>query len=141
MDCGSPYGPADIEYLCPWCIANGAAHDKLGAESVDPAPLRSENVPQAIVDEMSQRRPGYIRWQQEQWLACCGDACEVHGDAPAAELEALDEDGLNALAMDSGFALDDLPEILAHYQPKGSPAFYKFVCRHCGTVRYGGDCH
>lgn len=46
---------------------------------------------------------------------------------------------MNRLAADSGFPLDVLHEVIPHYEPGGSPAFYKFVCRHCGGIRYNGD--
>jgi uncharacterized protein CbrC (UPF0167 family) len=34
---------------------------------------------------------------------------------------------------------DDWKNVLRHYQPRGNPAVYKFVCRHCGTIMYGMD--
>jgi uncharacterized protein CbrC (UPF0167 family) len=138
--CTVPYGEVEYEYLCPWCIADGSAHEKLGVEFSDSWPLEKANVPQHVIEQVSFRTPGYLSWQQENWLACCNDACEYHGDAPAAELQALDSDGLINLSRDTGFSVEDLIEIVKHYQPKGSPAFYKFVCRHCRTVRYSADC-
>ena len=138
--CTSPYGLNEIECLCPWCIADGSANKKLGASFVDDYPLASAGVSQSAIEEVSLRTPGFISWQQEEWLSCCNDACEFHGDAPVEELRGLDEDGLRQLSMDTGFLIEDLREIVAYYVPKGSPAFYKFVCRHCGKVKYAGDC-
>ena len=48
--------------------------------------------------------------------------------------------GLAALSTESGFTIEDLREIVKYYEPRGSPAFYKFVCRHCSRVKYDGDC-
>lgn len=144
-ECGScgrvrGYAYSTSPHVCPWCIADGSACAKLDAEFVDPSPLLAAGVPDSVIEEVSLRTPGYASWQQEDWLVCCDDACEFHGDAPGEELRALDAPGLARLAADSGFRPADLPEILARYEPKGSPAFYKFVCRHCRSVRYGGDC-
>lgn len=134
------YAEKEIEHVCPWCIADGSVHEKFDGELVDSHPLIQAGLPQSVVDEVSQRTPGYISWQQESWMSCCNDACGFHGDAQRDELLQLDEAGVIQLAQDSGFSVDDLPEIIKHYQPKGSPAFYKFVCRNCGKVRYNGDC-
>jgi len=27
---GIPYGTNDLEHICPWCIADGSAHEKFG---------------------------------------------------------------------------------------------------------------
>lgn len=134
------YAEEDIDYICPWCIADGSAHKKFDGEFVDAHPLHQAGLAQSIIDEVSYRTPGYISWQQETWLACCDDACAFLGDAPAQELQALDEQGIQQLSHDSGFSVHDLPDMIAQYSPKGSPAFYKFQCLHCGKVRYAGDC-
>ncbi len=136
----TPYGETEVEHLCPWCIFDGSASAKFAVSFVDSWPLSQAGLPESVIDEVCNRTPAFETWQQECWLSCCGDACEFHGDAPARELRSLDESALATLSEDSGFAVDDLSEILRYYQPKGSPAFYKFVCRHCGKVRYGGDC-
>ena len=104
------------------------------------APLRSAGLQSEIIREITRRTPGYISWQQDCWVACCNDACEFHGDAPANEILGLDDEGLGALSTETGFSIADLVEIVRHYEPGGSPAFYKFVCRHCGRVKYNGDC-
>ncbi|MDJ0976878.1 MAG: CbrC family protein [Planctomycetota bacterium] len=136
---GAALGLDDHEHICPWCIADGSAHAKLDVEFVDAHPHLAQ-LPAEIAEEVTQRTPGYISWQQEEWLVCCGDACVFYGDAPAEELRALDENGLERLARTAYFPLKDLPEILESYAPVGSVSFYKFVCRHCGATHYGGDC-
>jgi uncharacterized protein CbrC (UPF0167 family) len=138
--CQIPYGEKEIEFICPWCISDGSANRKLGASFADSWRLSQEEIPQEIIDEVKLRTPGYFAWQGESWLACRNDACEFHGDAPAEELNELDASGLAALSGDTGFPIEDLPGIIASYQPKGRPRFHKFVCRHCGSTRYSGDC-
>ena len=130
----------DVEVVCPWCIADGSLGRKFDATLVDEHPLVTAGLSSAIVDEVTRRTPGYVSWQQESWIACCDDACEFHGDAPRAEIRSLDAAGLSSLSSESGFSVDDLRSIVEHYEPGGSPAFYKFVCRHCRRVRYNGDC-
>ena len=44
------------------------------------------------------------------------------------------------LKADSGLSDENIAVIAEHYQPGGSPAFYKFVCRHCKRVVLGWDC-
>ncbi len=135
-----PYAEGEHEHICPWCIADGSANEKFDATFVDAWPLRKAKVSEVVIAEVTKRTPGYEAWQQEQWLTCCGDACEFHGDAPASELQALDEAGLSRLDSTSGFAVDLLRDMIEHYEPGGSPAFYKFTCRHCGLVLYAADC-
>jgi uncharacterized protein CbrC (UPF0167 family) len=134
------YATQSVDVVCPWCIADGSLGRKFDATLVDDHPLLSAGLATAIVDEVTRRTPGYISWQQESWIACCDDACEFHGDAPRSDMRGLDESGLASLSAESGFSVEDLRSIIRHYEPGGSPAFYKFVCRHCRGVRYNGDC-
>ena len=138
--CTVPYGENEIEFVCPWCIADGTANKKLGAQFSDSHPLAQAGISQEIIDEVTLRTPGYISWQQECWMYCCDDACEFHGDAPAKELRSLDDGGLKKLSESTDIPIDHLPEIIKYYQPKGSPAFYKFVCRHCNSIMFNYDC-
>jgi len=138
--CTTPYGEQEIEFVCPWCIADGTASEKLGAIFSDSSPLAQAAISKEIIDEVTLRTPGYISWQQESWIACCDDACEFHGDADPAELAALHKNDRSRVAKDFDLPIGDFEEMLKYYQPKGSPAIYKFKCRHCGTVHYNWDC-
>ena len=134
------YTDQEIESVCPWCIADGSVHAKFGATLNDDHPLLSAGIPIEVAEEVTQRTPGYVSWQQDSWICCCGDACEFHGDAPRSELQGLGLEDMSALSRSSGFPVDELPSIVANYELGGSPAFYKFVCRHCRKVTYNGDC-
>ena len=136
----TPYAIGEHDHICPWCIADGTAHAKFDATFVDDWPLQRADLPDSVVAEVTQRTPGYTSWQQEEWLSCCGDACEFHGDAPQAEIRALDARGFERLVPRPAFKFDEAPGFLRNYEPGGSPAFYKFVCRRCGGVQYGWDC-
>src|SRR5258708_27597989 len=136
---GSVYSVQAVESVCPWCIADGSVGRKYDATLSDAAPLASAGLPAAVIDEVTRRTPGYISWQQDSWLSCCGDACAFQGDAPREEIRSLNRAALKVLSSESGFPVDDLREMIEGYEPKGSPAFYQFVCLHCENVKYGGD--
>src|SRR6266403_4264864 len=73
------------EDICPWCIADGSAHEKLDAEFLDAAGVGGygdwEVVPDLVCDQVAQRTPGFIGWQQEKWFTHCGDAACFTGRA------------------------------------------------------------
>jgi len=78
-----------VEALCPWCIADGSAARQFDAIFSDDHPLIKAGVPASVVEEVTRRTPGFTSWQQDEWLCCCGDACEFHGDPSRAHLAAL----------------------------------------------------
>lgn len=125
--------------LCPWCIAEGSAAQKLGASFADAHPLIQAGVPRAVVEEVSARTPGYSSWQGESWLAHCGDACEFHGDA-------TENDVVNASAETKQHWLNEYQQdekswlwATDGYQAGGDSALYKFRCRHCHLTLFGWD--
>ena len=137
---GAIYAEEDLESVCPWCIADGSLERKFDASLSDEWPLKSAGVSESIIQEVICRTPGYISWQQDSWQSCCGDACEFHGSPSRDELLNLTDSSFAALVQSSGLPLNDLREIVAQYQPDSSPAFYKFICRHCSVAKYTWDC-
>ncbi|MDR1451030.1 MAG: CbrC family protein [Helicobacteraceae bacterium] len=83
------YSVDDIECLCPFCIANGKAAEKFDGEFQDSASIEeispnpnepnTLNINKEALEEVTKRTPGYIGWQQEVWLAHCGDLCAFIG--------------------------------------------------------------
>jgi hypothetical protein len=72
---GLPSGPERVEpgSICPWCIAGGAAHEKLGVMFVDGALIGHETVgsgpvPREVADEIAYRTPGFFNWQGDYWF-------------------------------------------------------------------------
>jgi uncharacterized protein CbrC (UPF0167 family) len=128
--------------ICPWCIADGSAARKFEAMFSDDHPLVKAGVSDQVIEEVTRRTPGFNSWQQETWLSCCGDACEFHGDAPRAELQALQGDDLARTLSDLGWGKQEQhwPQFIQNYRPGGDPAVYKFVCRHCHITKYAVDC-
>ena len=128
------------DQICPWCIADGSAAAKFDASFCeDTARLRQAGVPDAVIEEVERRTPGFESWQGAAWLACCGDACEFHGDAPAAELRSVGAAALAEAFPDWGLDLDDWEDLVRHYRAPHDPAIYRFVCRHCARTHYGMD--
>lgn len=85
---GPFFAEDEIEFLCPWCIADGNAAEKFDGEFVDAAE-GDEVCDKAKTDELCLRTPSYHGWQQEQWLACCGDYCAFVGYVGWKEIEEL----------------------------------------------------
>lgn len=133
------YAIDDIETICPWCIANGAAAEKFDGAFSDAHPLLSDGIDPEIVDEVCKRTPGFITWQQERWLSHCDDACEFLGDADKSDLEALSGESLKAFLSAEHIEAEYWPDILAGYEKGGHIAIYKFRCRGCGQHRFYAD--
>jgi uncharacterized protein len=137
----SVYAVDDLdEAICPWCIADGSAATKFDASFADSDPLSRAGVPKSIVEEVTRRTPGYNSWQQDEWLVCCGDACEFYGDAPLAEVHSLSGEALDELLCKIQWSASDWNGFVGRYAPGGDPAVYKFICRHCQRHHYGFDC-
>ena len=109
--------------LCPWCIADGSAAKKFGAEFADAASL--DDVDEAVMEEIACRTPGFEAWQQEQWLTCCNDAAAFLGAAGAAELKGKFAEAIPAVEQDWDGDWHDL-------EKDGQPTAYIFRCLHCG---------
>lgn len=82
------YSIDDIDNLCPGCISSGAAAEKFKGEFHDPDSTDEVSDP-AKLDELVHRTPGYCGWQQEYWLAHCGDYCAFLGYYTWAQLEEM----------------------------------------------------
>ena len=61
------------------------------------------------------------------------------GDAPRAELQALQGDALARTFTAGAWKERSWPQFVQRYQPGGDPAVYKFRCRHCGVINYAVD--
>ena len=137
---GAVYGEKDIGgSLCPWCIADGSAAAKFGATFSDDNGLLDAELKNEIVEEITKRTPGFIAWQQDNWLVCCDDACAYHGVADKSELQALSGDKLESVLEFLEWQPATWTSFLASYEPGGDHAMHKFACRHCGEAHYMSD--
>jgi len=117
--------------VCPWCIADGSAARRFDALFFDDEALVRNGAPEAVVEEITRRTPGFISWRQE-WPLCCSDACEFHGD-PDREPPAASAD---PTAEKPGGRVEWSPEeewveFFSTHEPRATPAVCLFVCRHC----------
>src|SRR5215475_3171681 len=76
---GPVYSEQDVEdELCPWCIADGSAAEEYEATFVDPDGIGNygewDEVEEHVIEEVSQRTPGFSGWQQERWWTHCNEA-------------------------------------------------------------------
>jgi uncharacterized protein CbrC (UPF0167 family) len=132
------------EQLCPWCIADGSAHDRLDASFVDEGGVGGYGdwapVPRSVVEELAFRTPSFSGWQQEKWFTCCNDAAEFLGLAGARELQGAWAPALEAIRSECALEGREWDEYRSALDRENSPTAYVFRCRHCG--RYGGysDC-
>ena len=123
--------------ICPWCIADGTAHEKLDAEFHD-----SEGVPgwafmdcpevsEDIIEEICWRTPGFAGWQQEQWATCCDDAAAFLGRAGHKELNERWPGAIEAIQDSTGLDDAEWTSFFRALQRAGAPTAYVFQCLHC----------
>ncbi|MGW1158509.1 CbrC family protein [Streptomyces sp. NPDC002513] len=118
---GPVYAVADIRAeLCPWCIADGCAAERFGAQFTEV----TGEAPQSVVVTVERRTPGFAGWQQERWLTHCGDAAAYLGRAGAGELADHPE-----AAQSLRDALGET--FFASLDADGQPTAYLFRCRSC----------
>jgi uncharacterized protein CbrC (UPF0167 family) len=138
---GQPYAEQELtDAICPWCIADGTAHEKFDAEFTDVDGIGGygtwESVASEIADEVAYRTPGFIGWQQERWFTHCGDAAEFLGVVGHTELLDHGADAIKAIKEEIGFEGDEWNEYFESLDGSGEPSAYLFRCRNCGT--FGG---
>ena len=126
------YSIEDVDYLCPACIASGAAAQKYHGEFQDECSLEEGVEDTARLDELIHRTPGYQGWQQEYWRAHCGDYCAFVGYVGARELRAL---GVMEEVLDDPVWTKEQGELIEQLVNGGGAQGYLFQCLHCGKHR------
>lgn len=120
--------------LCPWCIADGKAHEKFEASFADEASF-PEEIPPEVVEVVAYRTPGFNSWQQEQWLACCGDAAAFLEPIGHAEITAryprLEGALVTYIVQELNISGSAAIRFLQSLRRDASPTAYVFQCRHC----------
>lgn len=143
---GPVYAVAEYQdCICPWCIADGIAHERLDASFTDKDGIGGygewDDVPDEVKEAVAYRTPGFCGWQQERWWTHCGDAGQFLGPAGRKELQALGPQAIAAIQDSAG--LSDGPEwdrFLAALDKEGSPTAYLFRCAQCGQLGGYQDC-
>jgi hypothetical protein len=133
------YAVKRVECLCPWCIADGSAAKKFDGSFQDDYSVDEINAPEKL-DELIHRTPGYCGWQQEYWLAHCGDYCAFIGYVGMAELEKMGlADKLEDIYRKDA-AMFDIEDIRKCMMNGGSLQGYLFKCLVCGEYQLYADC-
>ena len=145
------YSQEEVGYICPWCVANGAAAAKFsgrfndemgiegtefGAENADGAVSVTWTISDADISLVSRHTPAYQTWQQGKWLVCCGKPCVFVDYADSAMLAPIWHE-IEADVMNNGIPVD---WVKLHLQVDGDFASYLFQCLACGKHRLHIDC-
>ena len=136
---GPVYGEAELGgQICPWCIADGTAHARFDVEFFDAAGIggftAGDDVPDPVVEEIVQRTPSFIGWQQGRWFTHCGDAAEFLTKAGKAELVTFGQELIENIRNDIGMSAAQFNFYLELLDKSGEPTAYVFRCRHCGKL-------
>ena len=128
----------DLEInVCPWCIADGklAKKYKVGAHRIDMDPAQSISDEMAL-EEVQMRTPGFIGWQERQWLVHCHTPCAFLGRVGWKDIEKIISD---IEFVDSGILHQDTA-FLKSLDADGSPTGYLFKCIKCNKLLMDYDC-
>ncbi|MEL6149822.1 MAG: CbrC family protein [Chloroflexota bacterium] len=140
----SVYGPIETEdlaqHLCPWCIADGSAHEKFDISFVDylcNSHIAVPQIPSHVFDEIRFRTPGFAGWQSECWWTHHDDGAAFLGVMGFKELSAIGDDAVDAIRRSIDFLSgDDREEFIRGLHVDGGSSAYLFQCLHCQM--YGG---
>lgn len=142
---GGIYTEEEIEKVCPWCIADGSAHEKFDIEFVDMSAVGGDDwdeVASEIAEEVAFRTPGFSSWQGERWFTHCGDAAEFLGTMGKKELQQAGEEAVEAIRLESGYDEGEWQDYFNSMHANRGPATaYLFKCRHCGKLGGYSDCN
>jgi uncharacterized protein CbrC (UPF0167 family) len=120
-------------HLCPWCIADGSAARQFAASFNDAGTM--DDVSAEVRTEIEHRTPGFHGWQQETWLACCGDAAAFLGRAGVTEIRQNFPEAIPAvrshLEDDYDLSGAELDQFYNGLDKDGQPTAYIFRCLHC----------
>ena len=137
-------GEPQTERICPWCIADGSAHQKFAVEFVDRDSAGGgewEQLSPEIADEVVFRTPGFCGWQQERWFAHCGDAAQFLGPMGKEQLQTEGAEAIEVIRSESGLGPQDWELFYKSLNAEHGPATaYLFKCRHCGKLGGYSDC-
>lgn len=141
---GPIFAEDEISAVCPWCIADGSAHEKFDAEFTDSGGVvaydEETEVPDSVLEEVSYRTPGFTGWQQEHWVACCGDAAAFVGTAGHEDLTKKWPDAIPSIQQECGMEDSEWESYFEELDKDGSPTAYVFKCLHCGKHLGYSDC-
>ncbi|MEL7189161.1 MAG: CbrC family protein [Pseudomonadota bacterium] len=124
----------DIE-ICPYCIKDGSAAAKFDGSfndiviEFDGEVINAEaaKVPDAVIDELLHRTPGYESWQGNMWAFYGGKGGIFQGDATKEAVESASEESIAHFDAINGPGM--WAEFIQGYTPEGSISVYHFKLR------------
>lgn len=120
--------------LCPWCIADGSAHEKFDASFTDEAGF-PDGISRYVIEDVAHRTPGFNSWQEGRWLTCCNDACAFAEPAGQDEIQArhpMSEGRLiTYIVQELGISGSAAQQFYRSLNRDKGPTAYFFKCRHC----------
>lgn len=139
---GNLYCEAEVEEICPWCIADGRAAATYDGsfvsdfEGLNPGPAGlGPPMSAESMEQVSSHTPGYASWQGDVWLGHCSEACVFLGYVGSKELAPVWAE-VRADAVASGWGEDT---IQFHMHKDGDMTGYLFQCPRCGRHRLHVD--
>jgi uncharacterized protein CbrC (UPF0167 family) len=123
---GPIYATANIENLCPWCIADGRASEKYKASFTcgafgDEPPLN--------------KTIGFSSFQElEQWPYHCDDYCEFHGEATTGDFKKISKSEVERLLAETSLDETEIEELKTGSENNGTHYYMKFICRKCQEI-------
>jgi uncharacterized protein CbrC (UPF0167 family) len=140
---GPVYSEEELDgVLCPWCVADGSAHEKFDATFVDSEAI-ADGMSDAARDEIEFRTPGFSTWQSEHWPACCDDAAAFIGPVGIAEIRArfreLEGAALSHIIYKMGISGGAATRLLQSLDREKGPTAYVFKCLKCETAHFHID--
>ncbi len=132
---GPYYGAEGIDFVCEQCLVEGRLAERgLRTNEGEPGPPADRR------DELEQRTPLLVTWQDFLWPAHCDDYCQFEREVGQRELDDLaDGDGatffrdhLHADLAEHDFGWEDVPPRGPRTRDESnSPSVYLFTCTRC----------
>ncbi len=137
---GAVYSIDDLsDSLCPWCIANGAAHEKFDAKFI--SYIGGSLLNKSVEEELLYRTPAYSPWQSVYWHICCNEPAEYWGTVDSYDiLKNQWGSGIVSLRENmKNLSDEDFDFYIKSLSPDGLAA-YIFRCKVCREVFIHTDC-
>lgn len=134
----SPSPATDDLAVCPWCIADGSAaargltfNDGTNYPCLDSTPQLTPQDRELV----ECRTPGFVTWQGNHWLMCCGRACIYLGEADTGDLQGRWDGAVQSMFNHLDWPLERIDELVASVGRAQSPNAYVFQCQVCAALR------
>ena len=146
----SVYSRHDINYLCPWCIANGTVKEKFNAQFT-PNVASADNeevlpwskISKNVEDEIVYKTPGFVGSQEEHWWSHCNDGAAFLGYLGDIDKKIFAEPQAQEFIkeMKKVHEIDDdeWEWLINTPDEEHSTRFYIFRCLHCKRIGGYGD--